>query len=39
MKGGLHIEVLGRVDTVVLDKTGTLTLGEPRVVVSIPPRA
>jgi Cd2+/Zn2+-exporting ATPase/Cu+-exporting ATPase len=32
VKGGIHVEVLGRVDTVVLDKTGTLTLGEPRVV-------
>jgi P-type E1-E2 ATPase len=32
VKGGIHIEVLGRVDTVVLDKTGTLTLGEPKVV-------
>ena len=32
VKGGRHLEVLGRVDTVVLDKTGTLTLGTPRVV-------
>jgi Cd2+/Zn2+-exporting ATPase/Cu+-exporting ATPase len=32
VKGGIHVEVLGRVNTVVLDKTGTLTLGEPRVV-------
>jgi P-type Cu+ transporter len=32
VKGGIHIEVLGRVDTLVLDKTGTLTLGEPQVV-------
>lgn len=32
VKGGIHIEVLGRVDTVVLDKTGTLTLGDPQVV-------
>jgi Cd2+/Zn2+-exporting ATPase/Cu+-exporting ATPase len=32
VKGGIHVEILGRVDTVVLDKTGTLTLGEPRVV-------
>jgi heavy metal translocating P-type ATPase len=32
VKGGIHIEVLGRVDTVVLDKTGTLTLGAPEVV-------
>jgi P-type Cu+ transporter len=32
VKGGIYIEVLGRVDTVVLDKTGTLTLGDPRIV-------
>src|SRR6202043_1838697 len=32
VKGGIYIEVLGRVDTIVLDKTGTLTLGEPEVV-------
>jgi P-type Cu+ transporter len=32
VKGGIYIEVLGRVDTIVLDKTGTLTLGEPQVV-------
>jgi Cd2+/Zn2+-exporting ATPase/Cu+-exporting ATPase len=31
IKGGLYLEVLGRVNTVVLDKTGTLTLGNPRV--------
>jgi Cd2+/Zn2+-exporting ATPase/Cu+-exporting ATPase len=29
IKGGLHLETLGTVDTVVLDKTGTLTLGRP----------
>jgi Cd2+/Zn2+-exporting ATPase/Cu+-exporting ATPase len=32
VKGGLYLEVLSTVDTVVLDKTGTLTLGTPRVV-------
>lgn len=32
IKGGIHLETLGQVDTVVLDKTGTLTLGTPRVV-------
>src|SRR5437867_805183 len=29
VKGGVHLETLGRVDTVVLDKTGTLTYGRP----------
>ncbi|HEV7135060.1 MAG TPA: cation-translocating P-type ATPase [Steroidobacteraceae bacterium] len=29
VKGGLYLEQLGRVDTVVLDKTGTLTFGHP----------
>jgi Cu+-exporting ATPase len=32
VKGGLHLEALGRVDTIVLDKTGTLTLGKPEIV-------
>ena len=31
IKGGLYLELLGRIDTVVLDKTGTLTLGVPEV--------
>jgi len=31
VKGGVHVEALWRVDTVVLDKTGTLTYGEPAV--------
>ena len=31
VKGGLYLEQLGRVDTVVLDKTGTLTFGRPEV--------
>jgi Cd2+/Zn2+-exporting ATPase/Cu+-exporting ATPase len=31
VKGGVHLEALSRVDTVVLDKTGTLTFGQPRV--------
>ena len=31
VKGGLFLEHLGRVDTVVLDKTGTLTYGHPEV--------
>jgi len=32
VKGGLFLEALGTVDTVVLDKTGTVTFGEPRVI-------
>ena len=32
VKGGLYLEALGHVDTVVLDKTGTLTLGVPEVI-------
>ena len=31
VKGGLYLETLGLVDTVVLDKTGTLTLGRTEV--------
>jgi heavy metal translocating P-type ATPase len=31
IKGGLYLESLGRVDTVVLDKTGTLTFGRTEV--------
>jgi Cd2+/Zn2+-exporting ATPase/Cu+-exporting ATPase len=30
-KGGLYLEQLSRIDTIVLDKTGTLTLGIPKV--------
>ncbi len=32
VKGGIALEVMGRADTVVLDKTGTLTFGRPEVV-------
>jgi len=32
VKDGTHLEQLSAVDTVVVDKTGTLTIGEPRVV-------
>ena len=31
VKGGIHLETLGSVDTVFLDKTGTLTFGAPEV--------
>jgi len=36
IKGGVHLETLGRVDTVVLDKTGTLTFGRPEVQEVLP---
>ena len=36
IKGGLYLEVLGEVDTVVLDKTGTLTVGNPEVTEVVP---
>ena len=36
IKGGLYLELLGRVDTVVLDKTGTLTFGQPEVQAVVP---
>ncbi len=32
IKGGRYLEVLGTIDTVVLDKTGTLTFGDPEVI-------
>lgn len=32
VKGGAPLEMAARIDTVCLDKTGTLTLGEPRVI-------
>jgi heavy metal translocating P-type ATPase len=38
VKGGLYIEQLGTIDTVVLDKTGTLTFGSPQVVQLKPAR-
>ncbi len=31
VKGGAYVEEMSRVDTVVIDKTGTLTFGEPEV--------
>lgn len=36
IKGGLFLEQLGQVNTVVLDKTGTLTYGQPEVLTVIP---
>ncbi len=36
IKGGLFLEQLGKVDTVVLDKTGTLTHGKPELRALVP---
>jgi Cd2+/Zn2+-exporting ATPase len=36
VKGGAHLETLGRVKTVALDKTGTLTRGRPEVTAIVP---
>ena len=36
IKGGLYLETLGKVDTVVLDKTGTLTFGRTEVQSIVP---
>ena len=36
IKGGLYLESLGRVNTVVLDKTGTLTFGRAAVRATMP---
>lgn len=36
IKGGVHLETLGKIDTVVLDKTGTLTFGRPEVQTVVP---
>ncbi|HEY5704529.1 MAG TPA: cation-translocating P-type ATPase [Terrimicrobiaceae bacterium] len=36
IKGGLYLEQLSTIDTVVLDKTGTLTLGVPKVAAITP---
>ncbi|MEW5805370.1 MAG: cation-translocating P-type ATPase [Patescibacteria group bacterium] len=32
VKGGLALERFAKVDTLILDKTGTLTIGEPKVI-------
>jgi len=37
IKGGRFVELLAEVDTVVLDKTGTLTFGDPHVTRLFPP--
>jgi heavy metal translocating P-type ATPase len=36
VKGGRYLEALSALDTVVLDKTGTVTYGTPRVVAVLP---
>ncbi|MBI2336154.1 MAG: cation-translocating P-type ATPase [Deltaproteobacteria bacterium] len=36
IKGGIYLEALNAVDTIVLDKTGTLTLGAPEVIHVVP---
>lgn len=36
VKGGIYLEVLGRTGTVLLDKTGTLTLGKMALVKVVP---
>ncbi|MDP9471372.1 MAG: cadmium-translocating P-type ATPase [Chloroflexota bacterium] len=36
IKGGKHVEALARADVVLLDKTGTLTLGRPQVTDVVP---
>jgi Cd2+/Zn2+-exporting ATPase len=36
VKGGTHLEALGKLDALAVDKTGTITEGRPRVVEIIP---
>ncbi|MBW7883387.1 MAG: cadmium-translocating P-type ATPase, partial [Caldilineaceae bacterium] len=36
IKGGKYLELLYRADTVLIDKTGTLTLGEPQITDVVP---
>jgi Cd2+/Zn2+-exporting ATPase/Cu+-exporting ATPase len=36
VKGGKYLELLARADVVLLDKTGTLTLGRPRITDVVP---
>jgi len=37
VKGGRYLEVLARADTLLIDKTGTLTLGQPQITDIISP--
>jgi Cd2+/Zn2+-exporting ATPase len=36
IKGGIHLEMPARISAIAMDKTGTLTLGRPKVVELIP---
>ena len=36
IKGGKYLEILARADVVLVDKTGTLTLGQPQITDVIP---
>jgi Cd2+/Zn2+-exporting ATPase len=36
IKGGAHLETLGAIDVLALDKTGTITVGEPSVTDVVP---
>ena len=36
IKGGKHLETLARADVLLIDKTGTLTLGRPRIMDVVP---
>ncbi len=36
IKGGAHLETLGKVAAIAFDKTGTLTIGKPRLISVVP---